>query len=156
MLFVSRLLMRFPFAAQEAHADQIKIAAAAPDVLAQPTLLDKAAGAIGANGALVIARNGQCYFSNVTQPEGIVQQQAQRLAAIAMPLILRVADADAQLAGMRGMIEPIEQAVADIFAVRFNGKLRAIAFSRSQAGFKLRGGAFQRERLPGVVGNPEV
>lgn len=82
--------------AEHAHEHQVVVGPVAPHVLAQPPLLDEAAGAIGAAAALVAAVDAQEDAPQIEQPEGVVEQQANGFPAIAPPPIRLVANDNAQ------------------------------------------------------------
>src|SRR4051794_39048690 len=82
VLFARLCGRRLPLVAQQAHQHEIVVFARAPDVGALATFLDKAAGAVGADSAFVVAPDAQPDFAPVAQPEGVVGEQGDRLAAV--------------------------------------------------------------------------
>src|SRR3954469_25944050 len=74
----------FPFLAQYPHHHQIVICPRAPDVVAQSALLDEAAGAVGPDRALIVPPDAQPDPPPVAQPEGVVEQQPDCLAPVAL------------------------------------------------------------------------
>src|SRR5579885_1753765 len=73
-----------PVAAQHAHADKVHVTAGAPHMLAQPPFLDEADGAVGADAALVVPPHAQEDLALVAVAEGILDQRAYGIAAIAV------------------------------------------------------------------------
>src|SRR5947208_13163447 len=106
-------LARPPLVAQHTHVDRVHVPAVAVGVLAQPALLDEAAGAIRPDGALVVGVDPQPHPAQVAQPEGVVQQQPDRLPPVAAPPVILLADADAQLGGAGRLVEVGEPAAPD-------------------------------------------
>jgi hypothetical protein len=88
---VVRRARGLPFVAEQAHHDEVVVRARAPDVGAEATFLDEAAGAIGAGGPLVVAPDAQPDFAPVQQAKGVVGEQRDNFAAVALAPILLVA-----------------------------------------------------------------
>ena len=116
-------------------------------MLAQAALLDKAQRAIGADGPLVERRDMQADTAQVTDAEGVVQQQPQRLAPVALAPVGGVADADAHPADAVRLGEVVKESMAEILTVGLDGEARAIALALAQARLEARLQPLQRLRL---------
>src|SRR5579885_1391058 len=145
------LALSLPLVPQDAHGDEIDIFPVAPHVLAQTALFLKAAGAVGADGAFVVAVDSQPDLALVAQAKGVIQQDAHSVAPVALALVFSIDNADSQTASLRYCIEVEEAAVADIFAIGLNSKIGAVApaLLRLLIEFGFQPG--QRLWLPGVA-----
>jgi len=68
------------------------------------------------------------YPAEVAQPEGVAEQQADRVAPVAAPPEVLAADGDAQLAVAGGLVYVEQAAVADKVAVSLYREIRLIAW----------------------------
>src|SRR5437868_7503798 len=118
---------RFPVVAQEAHDDLILPASVTPGMLPETALFDESAGAIGADGSLVRRERREHDAVAVAVREGVVTQQHDRFATVAAAPVLAVADADAELTVLMGIVEVAQSALADDLAVCFDHELGATA-----------------------------
>src|SRR5215213_2187273 len=68
-----------PFIAEQAHAHEIDILPAVPDMRTPAPFLDKSAGPVGPIGAVIIPVDGQINLAHVPQPEAVIQQKGDGL-----------------------------------------------------------------------------
>ena len=102
-------------------------------MLAQPPLLHKAAGAVGTDGPLVAGVDAQVDAPQIELGEAILDQQPDRLAAIAPPPVRLVADGDAQFGRLGKRIAVVQAAKADEFTVGLNGEVDALGVAVAPA-----------------------
>jgi len=103
------------------------IAAVDPNVAALAAFLDKSVASIGADGALIAGVNLKPHTLEVSIPERVGQEEADRFRADSLSPTCLVADADAKFGGTGCDIDVHEAAVADAFAIDIDGEPGIIA-----------------------------
>jgi hypothetical protein len=96
-------------------------------LLAQALPLDEAAGFVGADRALVLGADLEPDSAKVAQPEGVAEEQADRIAPLAAPPEVFAADGDAQLTVAGGLVYVEQTAVAYKVAVGLDREIRLVA-----------------------------
>jgi hypothetical protein len=96
-------------------------------LLAQALPLDEACGVVGADRALVLGADLEPDSAKVAQPEGVAEEQADRIAPLAAPPEVFAADGDAQLTVAGGLVYVEQTAVAYKVAVGLDREIRLVA-----------------------------
>src|SRR5438477_271020 len=146
---------RFPLVAQEAHDDLILPAAVTPGMLPETALFDESAGAIGANRSFVGGERRKHDAMAVAVRERVIAQQDDGFAPVASAPVLAVADANAELAVLMGIVEVTQSALADDLAVCFDHELGATALLHVLIELRLQRGERLRRRRIAAAENLE-
>ena len=131
-----------PVGAEEAHEEEVVVAAVAVDVGAEAAFFAEAAGGVGADGALVAGVDAQPEFVVVVVLEGVRGEAGDGFAAVAAPPVGFVADGDAEFGGAADGVAVEEGGLTDEAAVGFDGEVGsgAAAFAGFLVKFGLEAG----------------